>query len=301
MHPHRNRASGEALTGWLFALPILLYFGIWVFLPILAAFGLVFVNWDGLAPLSTAQFVGLTNITQLLSDDAFLESFGNTFVYSVVVVSAGTILGLLLALALNGLTRFTGFVRSIYYLPVMLPGTAMALLWTLLYQPAYGLFNQILAFVRLPTSHWLLGTESALLSICLLVIWKSVGWYMIIFLAGLKSIPEEFYEAARIDGASGWRQFWAVTLPLLKPTTLFVLIVSCIDGLQVFTPVYVMTQGGPAGATDTVVYHMYIAAFTSLQFSYATAMAVFLFVVILLVTLFQMRLFREGGLLSYYS
>src|SRR6185437_12757638 len=162
IRPARRRVSQEAVTGWLFALPLLLYFGVWVFLPILAALGLTFVDWNGLAPLGTAQFVGLANITQLLSDGAFLESFGNTFVYTVVVVSAGTVIGLLLALALNGLTRFTGLVRSIYFLPVMLPGTAMALLWTLLYQPAYGLFNQILAFFRLPTSHWLLGTESAL-------------------------------------------------------------------------------------------------------------------------------------------
>lgn len=299
--PPRRRLSREAATGWLFAAPVLVYFCVWVFVPILAALGLTFVDWNGMAPLQEARFVGLANVKQLLGDRAFLGSFKNTFTYTVAVVAGGTVLGMLLALAVSALTRFTGLVRAIYFAPVMLPGTAMALLWTLLYQPAYGLFNQILGALGLPASHWLLGTETALLSICLLVIWKSLGWYMLIFLAGLKSIPEEFYEAAKIDGAGGWTRFWSVTLPLMKPTTLFVLIVSCIDGLQVFTPVYVMTQGGPANATDTVVYHMYLTAFNSVQFSYATAMAVLLFAVILVVTLAQMRLFREGGLLSYYG
>jgi ABC-type sugar transport system permease subunit len=289
------------VTGWLFALPVLLYFVVWVFAPILAALGLTFLDWNGMAPLTEAKFVGFDNVEQLLGDSAFLQSFQNTFTYTVIVVASGTVAGMVLALALNEVNRFSGTLRAIYFAPVMLPGTAMAVLWTLLYQPAYGLFNQILQSLGLPTSHWLLGTESALLSICLLVIWKSLGWYMLIFLAGLKSIPDVFYEAAKIDGAGGWMRFWKVTFPLMKPTTLFVLAVSCIDGLQVFSPVYVMTQGGPANSTDTVVYHMYMTAFNSIEFSYATTMAIFLFAVILVVTLAQIRLFRDGGTMSYYS
>jgi multiple sugar transport system permease protein len=294
------RPSHDAVTGWLFALPVLLYFVVWVFAPVLAALGLTFMEWNGLAPLSEARFVGLANVSALLHDRAFLSSFRNTFLYTAVVVGSGTACGLLLALAVNAVTRFSGLVRAIYFAPVVLPMTAMALLWGLLYQPAYGLFNQLLGAVGLPPGHWLYGTESALLSVCLLVFWKSLGWYMLIFLAGLRAIPDEFYEAAKIDGAGAWVRFWSVTLPLLKPTTLFVLIVSCIDGLQVFSPVYIMTQGGPANATDTVVFHMYITAFDGLRFSYATGMAVALFLVILVITLVQLRLMRDGGVVSHY-
>jgi ABC-type sugar transport system permease subunit len=296
----RRRISREALTGWLFALPILLYFAVWVFGPILAALTLTVFDWNGVAPLARARFVGLGNIRELLGDSFFRAAFLNSFVYAAVVVSSCIVLGMLLALALNSVYRFVGLVRAIYYLPVMLPMTAMVLLWGLMYQPAYGLFNQLLDMAGLPRSQWLFGTESALLSICLLVVWKSVGWYMVIFLAGLKAIPEEYYEAAKIDGAGAWARFWRVTLPLMKPTMLFVMVVTVIGSLQVFGPVYILTQGGPANATDTVVYRMYITAWDSIRFSYATSMAVALFLVILAITLAQMRLMREGGLTSYY-
>lgn len=296
----RRRVSREAITGWLFALPIILYFAIWIFGPILAALVFTFFDWNGVAPLYRARFVGLANIRELTGDKLFLGAFRNTFAYAIVVVSSGVVLGMLLALALNSVSRFVGLVRAIYFLPVVLPMTAMVLLWGLMYQPAYGLFNQILEAVGLPRSQWLYGTETALLSICLLVIWKSVGWYMVIFLAGLKAIPEEFYEAAKIDGAGAWQRFWRVTLPLMKPTLLFVLVVTIIGSLQVFGPVYILTQGGPVNSTDTVVYRMYITAFESIRFSYATSMAVLLFLVILVITLVQMRIFREGGLTSYY-
>lgn len=296
----RRRFPRETVTGWLFALPIFLFFGVWVFGPIVAALSLTFFDWNGVAPLDRAKFVALANIESLLRDKQFLLAFRNTFIYAVIVVSSGVVFGMLLALALNSVSRFVGFVRAIYFLPVVLPMTAMALLWTQLYQPAYGLFNAILEAVGLPRGQWIYDTDSALLSICLLVIWKNVGWYMVIFLAGLKSIPEEFYEAAKIDGAGAWPRFWQVTLPLMKPTLLFVLVVTIIGSLQVFGPVFIMTQGGPAYASDTVVYRMYITAFEAIRFSYATAMAVMLFLVILAITLIQMRIFREGGLTSYY-
>jgi multiple sugar transport system permease protein len=296
----RGRISREAITGWLFALPLLIYFAVWVLGPILAALTLTFFDWNGVAPLERAKFVGLDNLRELMNDQLFLSAFRNTFLYAGVVVVSGIVIGMLLALALNAVTRFIGFVRTIYFTPHLLPATAMVLLWGLLFQPAYGLLNQLLVSVNLPPSQWIYGVETALLSICLFVIWKSVGWYMVIFLAGLKAIPEEFYEAATIDGANAWQRFWRVTLPLLKPTLLFVLVVSVIGSLQVFTPIYILTQGGPVDATNTVVYRMYITAFEFIRFSYATAQAVVLFLVILVITLVQMRLFREGGMTSYY-
>jgi ABC-type sugar transport system permease subunit len=296
----RRRIPREAITGWLFALPIVLYFAFWVFGPILAALAFTVFDWNGVAPLEKAKFVGLGNLQELAGDQLFLGAFRNTAVYAVVVVTSCVVVGMLLALALNSVSRFVGAVRAIYFTPHVLPMTAMVLLWGLLYQPAYGLFNQVLAWVSLPPSQWIYGTETALLSICLLVIWKSVGWYMVIFLAGLKAIPEEFYEAAKIDGADAWSRFWRITLPLMKPTLLFVLIVTIIGSLQVFGPVFILTQGGPANATNTVVYRMYITAFEFIRFSYATGQAVALFAVILAITLVQMRVFREGGLTSHY-
>lgn len=296
----KRSAFRRGMTGWLFAAPILIYFTIFVFGPILASLVMMFTEWNGFGPLSDIEWVGLANVRGLLQDEKFLGSFRNTFVYAIVVVSSGIVFGLGLALVLNGVTRFVGLVRSIYYLPVMLPVTAMALLWGLMYQQRYGFINQMLLSVGLDRVSWLINPRLALLSIAIMVIWKGVGWYMVIFLAGLKAIPEEFYEAARVDGANSWQQFWRITLPLLKPTLLFVLVVAVIGSLQVFSPVFIMTDGGPANATNVVVYWVYVTAFEFMRFGYATSQAVFLFMVILIITILQLRLFRDGGLTSYY-
>lgn len=296
----RRAGFRRGLTGWLFAAPILIYFTIFVFGPIIASLVMMFFSWNGFGPLSHAEWVGLGNAQELLRDQKFLGSFRNTFIYAVVVVGSGVVFGLLLALVLNGVTRFVGLVRATYYLPVMLPITAMSLLWGLLYQPRYGFFNQVLTSFGFSPVGWLINPNIAILSISLMVVWKGLGWYMVIFLAGLKAIPEEFYEAARVDGANSWQQFWGITLPLLRPTLLFVLVVTIIGSLQVFSPIFIMTQGGPANATNVVVYWVYITAFQFLRFGYASAQAVFLFLVIMVITMIQLRLFRDGGLTSHY-
>lgn len=296
----RKRSFRSGITGWLFAAPILIYFTVFVFGPIIASLVMMFYDWNGFGPLSQAKFVGLANMQEVMRDEKFLGSFRNTFMYAVIVVGSGVVFGLLLALVLNGVTKFVGFVRSTYYLPVMLPMTAMSLLWGLMYQPRYGFLNQVLALVNIPPVRWLINPDTALLSICLMVVWKGLGWYMVIFLAGLKSIPEEFYEAAKVDGATAWQRFWGITLPLLKPTLLFVFVVTVIGSLQVFTPIYIMTQGGPANATSVVVYWVYLTAFQFLRLGYASTQVGLLFLVILVITLIQLRLFRDGGIRSYY-
>jgi ABC-type sugar transport system permease subunit len=295
----QRRAFRLALTGWLFALPLLIYFIIWSVIPILSALTLLFFDWKGFEDLSTIHYVGLANVKELLSDRDYLRAFGNTFRYAVVVVTGSVGLGLALALAVNGVTRLVSLVRVIYYLPVVLPGTAMALLWRLLYQPRYGMFNQFLRLFGAPPIAWLMNTKTALLAVCAYVIWKGVGWYMVVLLAGLKAIPEEYYEAARIDGANRWQEFQRITLPLLKPALLFVTTMSIIWSLQVFNAVFVMTGGGPIDRTNTVVLQMYNTAFQWFRTSYATSMAVGLFVVIFIITRIQMRLYGEGGWSSY--
>ncbi|MBC7234905.1 MAG: sugar ABC transporter permease [Chloroflexi bacterium] len=296
-----TRSFQNALTGWLFATPILLFFVIWVFGPILASLTMLFFDWNGFGPLAMARFVGIGNIRELMSDDRFMGAFVNTFKYAVITVVARNVFGLLLAMALHNVTRFVGFVRAIYYMPVILPGTAMSLLWGLMYQNRYGIFNQVLIKVGLPRVAWLTDPRWAMISIAIMVIWKGVGWNMVIYLAGLKAIPEVYYEAARIDGANAWHQFARITMPMLRPTLLFTLVMSVIGSLQVFGPVFILTQGGPANKTNVVVYNMYLTAFENMRFSYATSQAVALFVVILIITLLQMTLLREGGLTSYYD
>lgn len=295
----QKAAFKQGLTGWFFAAPILLYFAVFVFGPIIASITLVFFDWNGFGDLSSAQFVGLANLKELAVDPRFLGAYRNTLIYTAVVVSSNIVLGLALALAVNKVVQGAGFVRAVYFFPVILPLTAMSLLWGLLYQPAYGLYNQILGMVGLPPVLWLHSTQTALLSICLMIVWKELGWYMVIFLAGIKAIPEEYYEAARIDGAGAWQQFRGVTLPLLRPTLLFVIVVSAINSLQVFSPIHMMTKGDPVNATNTVVYWMYRTAFYHLRFGYGTSMAAALFIAILIFTLVQFRFFREGGVTSY--
>lgn len=292
--------SREGLTGWLFASPIIVFVIAMVYVPIISALVLSFTSWNGLEPLSQMSFVGPDLYTEAIGDVVVLGALWNTILYSIMVVAAGMIFGLLLSVAVNSIKRMSGMVRAIYFMPYMLPMTAMALLWGLLYQPAYGLINQSLLAFGLPTSKWIYDTEMALPSIAFVVIWKTLGWYMIIFLAGLNSIPGEFYEAAKIDGAGGLAQFWNITLPLMKPTLLFMLVVGVIDSMQVFTPVFVLTQGGPLDVTNTSVYVMYISAFRNFRFSYSCAQAMVLFVVMLVATLLQLRIFREGGVTSYY-
>jgi multiple sugar transport system permease protein len=296
----QRRGFKRSLTGWLCALPIIVYESFWVILPIAFALVMVFTDWRGFEDLSQMKYVGLENIKEMLRDRYYLAAYVNSFKYAVMVIVGAVGLGLALALVVSQITRGMGLVRIVYYMPVVLPGTAMALLWKLMYEPRYGLLNQILMQVGLKPVSWLFDPSWALISVCIYVIWKGVGWYMVMFLAGLKDIPPEFYEAASIDGAGGWQQFRYITIPLLKPTLLFVTTMAIIGSLQVFESVYMMTGGGPAGTTTTVVLHMYHAAFDWFRTSYSTAMAVGLFVVIFVLTRIQMKLYGEGGMFSYY-
>jgi multiple sugar transport system permease protein len=296
----RARLSRESLTGWLFATPIIVFVVVMVYLPIISAFVISLSDWNGVGPLAEMSFIGFDQYAEASRDPVVLLALRNTIVYSLIVVSSGMVFGLLLSVAVHSIKRGSGLVRAIYFMPYMLPMTAMALLWGLLYQPAYGLINQTLQAVGLPTSKWIYDTEMALPSIAFMVIWKTLGFYMIIFLAGLNAVPEEYYEASKIDGAGALYRFWHITVPLMKPTILFMLIIGVIDSMQVFTPVFVLTQGGPLNVTETSVYYMYLTAFRHFRFSYSCVQAMILFVVMLVITLLQLRLFREGGVTSYY-
>lgn len=293
----RRRRVKRALEGYLFISPWILGFLFFTGGPVVASFALSFFSWRMIEP---PTWVGLDNyVTMLTGDPLFVKSLQVTLTYVVVAVPMQIVCALLLALLVNQQVRFVGLWRTIYYMPSVVAGVAVSVVWSWLLQPDYGLVNDILGFVGIQGPAWLTSEQFALPAIIGMSLW-SVGGTMVIFLAGLRGIPRELLEAAELDGATGMGRFRYVTLPLLSPVTFFVLILGVIGGFQTFTQAYVMTQGGPLNATLFYGLYLYQNAFAFLKMGYAAAMAWFLFLVILAITLAQFRLARgwvyyEGG------
>ncbi len=271
---------------WAFAFLALSLIGLLVLTigPILASFFLSFTDWDALGP---ANLVGLRNFIQLAHDPTFFRALWNTVFYTLVSVPAGMVLSLALALALNRSLRGIGLFRTLFMIPVISSTVATALLWGLMLDPYIGLVNYLLQAAHLPTSGWLTDTRMAMPAIIIMSVWKGLGYNMVLFLAGLQGIPQELREAARIDGATRWREFIHVTLPMLSPTTFFVLVISMISSFQVFDQTWVLTKGGPQEATITLVYYVYQTGFQQLRMGYASAIAYVLFFITLVVVMLQ--------------
>lgn len=280
----------EALNGYAFV--SLTVIGLLVFTlgPVLASLYLSGTKWD---LFSTPRWVGLDNFRKLFKDEHFLIGLGNTLYYAIGTVPTSTVLALFLAMLLNQkLITGRNVFRTIFFLPNITPTVAMGVVWAWLYAPQYGLFDVIFKAVGLPTVPWLTSTRWAMPSVMIMSVWQSVGYNMVIFLAGLQSIPEEYHEAAQIDGAGWWRRFRHITIPLLSPSTFLVVIMSLIGSLQVFSAVYIMTRGGPGTSTLTMVYYLYRNAFEYFRMGYASAMAYVLFIILLILTVVQFRLQR---------
>ena len=273
------------ITAYLFIAPIVILFGIFRVYPSIQTLAYSFFRVELLRGRFT--FIGLENFLDLLSDTIFLKAVVNTLIYviSIVPISAG--LALILAVLFNTHFRLKEFFKAIYFAPMVTSTVAAAMVWLWLYNPQFGLFNVILKMFGFPGQPWLMSSHQALLSIIIFSIWKSLGYNMIIYIAGLQAIPDVYYEAARIDGASSIQQFFRITLPLLAPTTTFILIYNSILTFQVFDQVFVMTGGGPAYATTVVVLELYQQAFLKYRFGYASAMAMVLFLFILSITIGQ--------------
>lgn len=285
-----TRARREAVWGYAMIAPLMLLFGVFWLVPVLAVFAIGLTRWD----LFTApEFVGLRNFELLLQDPVFARTLQNTAVLTLLFVPAALALSLGLALALNTHVPFRGLYRAIYFLPVLTLPAANATVWRWLYDPTFGPINAALGSVGLPRPAWLSDPALALPAVAAVLVWNYVGREMVLFLAGLQNIPQDYYEAAQIDGAGRWAQFRHVTLPLLTPTTFFATVTLLIWSLQVFDVVFVMTQGGPANATRTIVYYLYDEAFRNFRMGYASAIASVLFVLTLLFTLLQFRLQRR--------
>ncbi len=275
---------------YIFLAPILLYFAIFYFFPI----GLEF--WASLRTgqplIGTSSFVGLENYIRALDDPRVLNSFWVTMVFAVGYTVFSIVVGLGLALLLNQGLPGTIPLRAIIFFPYMTTFVIIALMWTNMLDPTIGILNSGLVSLGLPTQRWLVTPEGAMPTIIAITVWHTAGYNMVLFLGGLQGIPSVYYDAAKIDGANVWDRVRYITLPLLAPTTLFVSIVSMINGLQAFMQAYIMTKGGPADTTRLLAYHIFRVAFTENDFGYASALAFMMLVVILMLTLFQ---FRVGG------
>ncbi|MEM7029729.1 MAG: sugar ABC transporter permease [Chloroflexota bacterium] len=280
-----KRSTVEAIYGYVFLLPWILGFVVFTAGPMIASFLISLYKTDF---LTTQEFVGFQWYRSLWRDTLVHKAMFNTAYYAFVMVPLSTILALLIAVLLNQSVRGQSFWRTVYYLPSVVSGVAVAILFKWLYQPDIGLLNSILWWFGITGPRWIFSQEWAMPSVIIMALWGS-GGAMLIFLAGLRGIPTALYEAAKIDGAGPMRSFFAVTLPLLTPTIFFNVVLSIIASWQVFTQVLIMTRGGPNNSTLTMVLHLYNTGFSSFLFGYASAQAWALFLAILVFVLLAIR------------
>ena len=285
--------SREARAALLFLAPALFVLVLFFFLPVLAGFALSVTDFDlyAIGDIHNLRFVALRNYVTLLRSDIFWTAFVNTLYFSLIGGPLTVATSLLASLLVNAkAARFKALFRTIYFAPVVTTLVAVAIVFRFLYHGRFGMINRVLDAIGLQGADWLGDPRWAMPAIILVAVWKNFGYNMIIFIAGLQNIPEELYEAARIDGAGAWKQFRHVTLPMLGPTFLFVGIVTAIGYLQLFAEPYVMTKGGPLNRTLSAVMLMYEEGFKWWRMGYAAAIAFLLFLVIAAATLLQMRM-----------
>jgi multiple sugar transport system permease protein len=281
----RKRVDYEA---YLYLLPTFIGMALFSVGAVVASFFISFTNWE---ITITPKWIGLSNYIRLAAYPLFWKILLNTVYYVGGSVPLGMVLSLGLALLANRKLKGITFFRSLYFLPVVSSMVAIALVWSWLYNPQFGLINYFLEkLFRIPGPRWLQSTTWAMPAMIFMGVWRGLGYQMVIFLAGLQNIPEELYEAAKIDGANFWQRFLRITLPMVSPTTFFVLIISIIGSFQIFEQTYIMTQGGPSYSTLTLSYYIFQNAFEWFHMGYAAALAYVLFGMILAITLIQARL-----------
>lgn len=289
-----SQRTQEEIVGYLFILPWLIGFLIFTAGAMLFSFGLTFFKAD---LLTEAKFVGLANVTKVIQDPLFYKSLWVTSYYTFFTVPLSIVLGVSIAIGLNQELPLRSFWRACYYMPSIVSGLAVAILWTWVFNPDIGLLNQSLKLIGLEGPRWLFSEQWAMPAFVIMGLWSS-GANMLLYLGGLQSIPTPLYEAAKIDGASSWQRFWKVTLPLLSPTIFFSLITTIIGSFQVFTQALVMTEGGPNFATLTMVLYLYRKGFQELNFGYASTLA---WALTLLILAFTALTLRSSALWVYYE
>ncbi|WP_217597584.1 carbohydrate ABC transporter permease [Cohnella sp. GbtcB17] len=290
----RPKRSGAPIdyAGYVLIAPGYIVYFAFLFVPLLIGMYYSFTDYNFYAK---PEFVGLHNYTRLLHDELFGRAVYNTFIYSLFSILPQMALGLLLAVLLNGKIAGRVFARASIYVPNVTSMVAVSMIWLWIYDPSLGILNRLLRTFGLDPVQWLYDPGTAMGAIIAMSIWKSLGYTMIVYLAGLQSIPSSLYEAARVDGASRIRQFFAITIPMLKPTTFFILVMSCINSFMVFEQVNILTNGGPLNSTTTIVHQIYLRGFQDFQMGYASAMAMVLFLITLLITILNFRLGNQGN------
>lgn len=273
--------------------PNLLIFLIFTVFPVVATLGISFTSWD---LLGSMEWIGIKNYVELFQDETFLKVTGNTFYFTAVSVPLCLIISFLMAVLLDSKIKFLKLWRAIYFLPVISSMVVVAIVWNWLYNPQFGLVNYFLSLIGIEGPAWLSDTTWAMPAVIITNIWKNMGYNMMLFLAGLQSISNNYYEAAELDGANFWQKTRYITLPMISFTTLFVVITSVIGSFQVFDLVMMMTDGGPARSTSVMVHYLYQNAFSYFKMGYACAQAVVLTLIVLVLTLLQFKFVRVNDI-----
>jgi ABC-type sugar transport system permease subunit len=271
---------------YLLVSPYIIHFILFVAFPVIFSIVLTFHKWNIIAPM---EYTGLSNYIRLFQDEVFLKSLGNTLIFLVIHIPLQIIVALFLAHILNQNIKFRGFFRAAFFLPVIVSGVVVTILWQQLYGFDTGLLNRLLVSVGLNKVGWLTDSNIAMPSIALMATWKNVGLYIVLFLVGLQTVPMQYYEAADIEGANKWQKFFRITLPMINPTIFMVVILSTIGGFSLFIEPYIMTGGGPLNSTISAVLYIYKQGFFYYHMGYSATLGLFFALIILLVVVIQKK------------
>ncbi len=277
----------ETIAGYAFLMPTLVSLLVFVFFPVVFSFYISFLKYDYLSP--ARPWVGSANYARMLSNERFWQTLANSARYAFMYVPLNMAFALGLALLINNKVKGINAYRMAFFSPVVTSSVAVAMIWGWIFDPAFGLLNYLLRLVGIEGRNWLGDPDIAMLCLVIMAMWNHSGYNMMIFLAGLQGVSQEYYDAATVDGADRWQRFRHITLPLLSPTTFFIFITGMIGALQVFDQIWILTKGGPAGTTRTIVYYLWEQGFTSFDMGYASAIAYVLFIIIFILTQINWR------------
>lgn len=291
MKKNTYKRKGDGLSALLFLSPTLVVFGAFILFPVIFSFYLSFHQWNMFS--TDTKFVGLDNYIRLFQDPEFWHVLKNTAIYTFGTIPINMIFSLMVAYILNKKIIGKKLLRTLFFAPVIISPVAAAVVWRWLYDPNFGIFNYFIGLFGVSQINWLNEPTAAMAALIIMGVWKTFGYNMVLFSAGLSGIPENYYEAAQIDGAGWWAKFWHITVPMLAPTTFFILIMSIISSFQVFDMVYVLTSGGPLGSTKVLVFHIYEYAFKFFEMGYASAMSYSLFLILFILTLLQVKYMKS--------
>ena len=280
----------EGIVAAVMVAPNLIGLLVFMVVPTVISILMSFTDWN---LLNTSSFIGLANFKEAFSDPLFWKTLKNTVVYVFWKVPFNIFISLILAVLINQRMYGRTFFRAILFLPMIASSVSVALLWQPLFDMSSGMLNKILTTIGLPPSTWIYDPKTSMMSVVIVALWKEIGYYMVMFLAGLQSIPSTYYEAASIDGASAARKFLFITIPLISPTTFFVMIISIIGSFQIFDLTTVLTAGGPSNSTNTLIMYVYQAGFRFFRMGYASALSTILFVIVLIFTIIQDKLSKK--------